>query len=141
MKKVFYIENEEKYTSIIRFIEETYPENRVFLLSGDLGAGKTTFIKLFLSLSLKYSGLVTSPTYQLIHEYELENNTAYHMDFYRITSEEEFEKIGVHQYLDSSAYCFIEWPQVFKQQLATYSPLMLDFTIEKKGRTVTLSEG
>ena len=70
MNKKFQIESEEKYLPLIHFLEKELPEKRIFLLTGDLGAGKTTFVKKFLSDSLHSSENVTSPTYQLINEYE-----------------------------------------------------------------------
>lgn len=85
-------------------------QERVFLFSGDMGAGKTTFIKSICS-TLGVNETVTSPTYSLVNQYETTDNTIYHFDFYRIKTEDEAYDIGFEEYLYSGNYCFIEWPE------------------------------
>ena len=85
----------------------------VFLFNGDMGAGKTTLIK-SICLALGVAGTVTSPTYSLVNQYEGNVSSIYHFDFYRINSEDEAYDIGFEEYLDSGAYCFIEWPEKIK---------------------------
>ena len=85
-------------------------QERIFLFSGDMGAGKTTFIKSICS-TLGVNETVTSPTYSLVNQYETIDNTIYHFDFYRIKTEDEAYDIGFEEYLYSGNYCFIEWPE------------------------------
>ncbi len=85
-------------------------KERVFLFNGEMGAGKTTFIKA-LCLVLGVSETVTSPTYSLVNQYEGADDTIYHFDFYRIKKEVEAYDIGFEEYLYSENYCFIEWPE------------------------------
>jgi tRNA threonylcarbamoyladenosine biosynthesis protein TsaE len=80
----------------------------IFLLFGDLGAGKTTLTKSFCQL-LGVQKNVTSPTFALVNEYEGAEKTIYHFDFYRIKSEEEAYDMGYEEYFYSDNYCFIEW--------------------------------
>lgn len=83
---------------------------RVWLFEGELGAGKTTFIK-ELCDKLNVEDNVSSPTFALINEYETtEGELVYHFDLYRIKSEEEALDIGISEYFDTNYYCFIEWP-------------------------------
>jgi tRNA threonylcarbamoyladenosine biosynthesis protein TsaE len=83
---------------------------RVWLLTGDLGAGKTTLIKAACSSLGVLSGM-TSPTFSIINEYHTAvGEPVYHFDFYRLKDESEALDIGVDEYLDSGRYCFIEWP-------------------------------
>lgn len=83
---------------------------RVLLFEGDLGAGKTTFIKALCD-KLDVEDNVSSPTFALINEYETkEGELLYHFDLYRIKSEEEALDIGILEYFDTNSYCFIEWP-------------------------------
>jgi tRNA threonylcarbamoyladenosine biosynthesis protein TsaE len=83
---------------------------RVWLLSGDLGAGKTTLIKALCTALNVRSGMA-SPTFSIINEYHTAaGEPVYHFDFYRLKDENEAFDIGVDEYLDSGHYCFIEWP-------------------------------
>ena len=84
---------------------------KVWLLSGDLGAGKTTLLKEIASL-FDIQDTVSSPTFGLVNEYWNSNEEVfYHFDFYRIETLEEVVDIGFDEYIDSGAYCFIEWPE------------------------------
>ena len=90
---------------------KTYPLNRVFAFSGEMGSGKTTFIK-SLCKALGVSENVSSPTFALVNEY-IDNNqhSVYHFDFYRIEKEQEAKDIGIHEYFQSGHYCFVEWSE------------------------------
>ena len=85
---------------------------KVILFYGEMGVGKTTFIKsLCAKLGVKKTD-VCSPTYSLINEYETAmGDLVYHFDFYRLVSEEEAYDIGYEDYFYSDHYCFIEWPE------------------------------
>lgn len=92
-------------------------ENRVFAFYGDMGAGKTTFIKALCS-ELNSLDVVTSPTFTLVNEYLTEgNNYIYHFDFYRIKKLEEAYDFGFEEYIDSGNFCFIEWPEKIESLL------------------------
>lgn len=83
---------------------------RVFLFAGEMGAGKTTFIKA-LCEKLNIDDLVSSPTFSIINEYSSEMGPVYHFDFYRIKNEAEALDLGYEDYFYSGAYCFVEWPE------------------------------
>lgn len=85
-------------------------EHKIICFEGDLGAGKTTFIKGLIK-ELGSNDDVTSPTFSLVNEYDTEHGEKiYHFDFYRIEDETEALDIGLEDYLYSDAYCLIEWP-------------------------------
>jgi tRNA threonylcarbamoyladenosine biosynthesis protein TsaE len=85
-------------------------DQKIFLFYGDLGAGKTTFIKsLCAALGVKES--VTSPTFSIVNEYVAGANKIFHFDFYRLKNQNEALDMGYEEYFYSGAYCFIEWPE------------------------------
>ncbi len=88
----------------------------VLALTGDLGAGKTHFVK-GLAAGLGHAGEVTSPTFTLIHEYSGGRLPLCHFDFYRLESEREVLDIGLDDYLDSRNVLAIEWAEKFSALL------------------------
>lgn len=85
---------------------------KLIAFQGPLGAGKTTIIRAICSI-LEAGDIVTSPTFTIVNEYRTNNNeTIYHIDFYRIKKEEEVFDSGIEEYFDSGSYCFIEWPEL-----------------------------
>jgi tRNA threonylcarbamoyladenosine biosynthesis protein TsaE len=84
----------------------------VLALCGDLGAGKTHFVK-GLAAGLNVNADVTSPTFTLIHEYPGGWLPLYHVDFYRLEETEEAVKIGIEEYLDGDGVTAIEWADKF----------------------------
>lgn len=85
-------------------------EQKIFLFYGDLGAGKTTFIK-SLCAELGVKEPVTSPTFSIVNEYVAGANKIFHFDFYRLKNQNEALDMGYEEYFYSGAYCFIEWPE------------------------------
>lgn len=89
-----------------------FPSARIFALQGDLGAGKTTLIKGFCA-ALGVHDQASSPTFSIVNEYRSEHGgPVYHFDLYRLKDAEELQGIGFTEYIDSGAYCFIEWPEL-----------------------------
>lgn len=84
---------------------------RVWLIHGEMGAGKTTLIKAICK-QLGVEDNVTSPTFSIINEYISTTEPVFHFDFYRVRTIEEALKAGVEDYFYSGHYCFIEWPEI-----------------------------
>ncbi len=101
------------------FVEKTKPLKQ-FAFYGEMGAGKTTLIK-EIAKQLGVKGIINSPTFALINEYEIKDDKIYHFDFYRINNEEEAMDIGIEDYFFSSHWNLVEWPQNISNLLPTNS--------------------
>lgn len=86
------------------------PNSKIFLFHGQMGAGKTTFIKAICE-QLNVEDSTSSPTFSIVNEYQSTNGKIYHFDFYRLKDEQEAYDLGYEEYFYSDAYCFIEWPE------------------------------
>ena len=89
--------------------------HNVVLICGEMGVGKTTLIKEFLSL-LDVVDNVSSPTFSIINEYSTnKDETIYHIDLYRIEDTSELDNIGFFEYLESGKTCLIEWGEIIEE--------------------------
>ena len=96
--------------------------SKVFAFYGEMGAGKTTFIKAVCE-ELGVEDVITSPTFAIVNEYTCSPGRAggstqvFHFDFYRIKKLEEVYDMGYEEYFYSGAFCFIEWPELIEELL------------------------
>ena len=93
---------------------------KIFVLQGEMGAGKTTFARVFCEV-LGSKDWVSSPSFSIVNEYDYHNNDGrgkiYHFDLYRLGSLEEALQMGILSYLESGDYCLIEWPELISELL------------------------
>lgn len=125
MKKT--IHSEKELQALAKEILAFSKNIKVFIFNGDLGVGKTTFIKQLCKL-LGVEGQTASPTYSIVNEYISPKGKVYHIDLYRLNSVDEAFEVGLEDYLYSDNYCFIEWPNIAKELLPEN---YIDITIEK----------
>ena len=83
-------------------------QHKLITFEGEMGAGKTTFIKEFVK-ALGTNDEVSSPTFSIVNEYDTDNGKVYHFDFYRLNHEDEALDFGIEEYLYSNQYCLMEW--------------------------------
>jgi len=118
-----------------RFIQ-AHPADRIFAFYGEMGAGKTTFIKA-LCEEMQVLDYVTSPTFALINEYRTGNDLAiFHFDFYRIKNISEAFDFGYEDYFYSGNYCFIEWPELIEPLLPSIAVKVTIREIENGRRII-----
>jgi tRNA threonylcarbamoyladenosine biosynthesis protein TsaE len=134
----FKVENESELNNVVTEILQQHPTTKIFLFTGNLGAGKTTMIKYFAN-QLGYIGKVQSPTYGLVNEYNTANKTIiYHFDLYRLKNLNEAIDIGLEDYLYSNNYCFIEWYNVVEQLLPN-NCIVINIDVDRHLRVITCS--
>ena len=138
MEEKFVISSLTQLTPICKKIKNLLKHNLV-LLDGEMGTGKTTFVKYFLKEITGYSG-VTSPTFSIINEYQNSlGEPIYHMDLYRLESIEEALNVGIEEYLDSNHLCFIEWPNLIAPILPEEHHLISLELSENGDRVLTIN--
>jgi tRNA threonylcarbamoyladenosine biosynthesis protein TsaE len=100
----------EALPAVANQVRAALPGHSIVCFEGEMGAGKTTFIKA-LCASLGVQDEVSSPTFSLVNEYrDARNQPIYHFDFYRLNHPSEAEDIGALEYFDSGYLCLVEWP-------------------------------
>ncbi|MCH5247563.1 MAG: tRNA (adenosine(37)-N6)-threonylcarbamoyltransferase complex ATPase subunit type 1 TsaE [Muribaculaceae bacterium] len=115
MKQTIKIDNLEALPQAVNKFIDLMGDYTVFAFHGEMGAGKTTFIReLARQLGVDEDLAVNSPSFSLINEYRSDSSAQliYHFDLYRLENIEEAVDIGVEDYLESGALCLIEWPDV-----------------------------
>ncbi len=112
---------EDELSQVARRLLDEYGTRSVWAFDAPMGAGKTTLIKELCAL-LGVEEVTSSPTFAIINVYQATKGEIYHFDCYRFTSPADAYSIGAEEYIDSGAYCFIEWPEVI-------SPLLPDDTL------------
>jgi tRNA threonylcarbamoyladenosine biosynthesis protein TsaE len=106
----------------------------IVALEGDLGAGKTEFVRgSCLALGVA-ENVVASPTFTIVNEYEGSSATIFHIDAYRLESESEFYDLGYEDYFLGEAISFIEWPERLPTILADTGVIRLRFEHKGDGR-------
>ena len=138
MSLKFIIRKEEELCAVAKIILEKY-NSKIFLFYGEMGVGKTSFIKKFCK-ELRVSDIVSSPTFSIVNQYSNVNDEIiYHFDFYRTEKQDEVFDLGYEEYLFSSSYCFIEWPEKLEDLLPT-NYLKINMKLDNNNRIINIQE-
>ncbi len=132
------LDNEAATQALGQAIAATLPaqlEGFTILLEGELGAGKSTLARALIH-ALGHDGAVPSPTYTLVEPYNLSRGMVYHVDLYRVSSEEELRFLGWNE-LDEGLR-LVEWP-ARAPSLAEEADLLITLRFEGDGRTAALN--
>lgn len=111
MSEIYTCQSPDELQPIAARLIEFHKDKRIFAFHGEMGAGKTTFIKTICEY-LQVSDTVSSPTFAIVNEYVTEDSgIVYHFDLYRIKAWTEMLEIGYEEYFYSGNYCLLEWPE------------------------------
>lgn len=129
-----YILNTAEDTILLgKKVAQTIPSGTIIALSGDLGAGKTTFVQ-GLAQGLDIVDPIQSPTFTLLNIYQ----NLYHFDLYRLKNESDFLGLGFDEYFQKDGICAIEWPERIPSLLPSHT-LFIAFSYSDQQRTATIS--
>lgn len=131
----FHIKNLAEWNDVVKDITPKLQHN-ILLLTGNLGAGKTTFTK-FLLQELGSADEISSPTYSIVNEYDTPKGKIYHFDLYRLKSTEEAFDFGIEEYLDNAYLSVIEWPEIYRDELGDYGYHQMTIDTTDSGREIT----
>ena len=123
-----------------RFLKKIEPGNIIFLY-GEIGVGKTTFIKYLINGFQKINKLetseVTSPTFNLLNEYQIDQIKIKHYDLFRLKSAEDIKNLDLFE--DSAnAVTLIEWPQIIKKKPNNLIELNFEYGKDYQSRSVQI---
>ena len=126
----------KNYPSLFRELNFKFDKKTIILLKGQLGSGKTTFIKELLFYKYRFND-TSSPTFGIINTYNIKDSLIFHYDLYRINNISELDEIGFYENLEIEAVHFIEWPEIIPQKLIN-SNLIISFEILDQYRLISV---
>lgn len=140
---IFYPKHLDELIEPIQYLKEKTKDlpTGIILISGEMGAGKTTFIKKFVN-SFNPDVTVNSPTYNLIHEYKVsESIIFYHFDLYRIKSSEDIENLGFDEIWGKQGISLIEWGDIALNYYPYINFKICIETIDENEREINIIDG
>jgi tRNA threonylcarbamoyladenosine biosynthesis protein TsaE len=135
-------DNNDAINSVVQYVNDVIlkQNKNIVLLRGDLGAGKTTFVKEFVKFLGGNKNQVDSPTFSLLNTYLVNEKNIHHFDLYRIGTPHEIEDIGFMEYIDFGDLCFVEWPEKITEFLPQDRIIHIDIILNlNKCREYTIS--
>ena len=139
-KALILLDEQGNEVSPLEILQKTEP-HRVYAFEGQMGAGKTTFIK-SLCEAMGTMDVVNSPTFAIVNVYDVEQpyrGEVYHFDCYRLKDIREAMDFGAEEYLYSDNYCFIEWPRMMETLLPDNTIWINITPLENGDRKLTIT--
>ena len=135
--------SEEKDTkSVAEKFSKLIKQGDFILLSGNLGVGKTTFVKFLINnmqlRSKKKLTEITSPTFNIMNEYDINGLLIKHYDLYRLKSADELKDLNIFDENDKSIL-LIEWPQIIRKEPNLVTKLYFEYENEYQNRSLKIS--
>ncbi len=138
MAEIYTCQTPDELPAIASCLIEYHKDKRIFAFHGEMGAGKTTFIKTICNL-LNVTDTVTSPTFAIVNEYlTRDTGSVFHFDLYRIKSWTEMLEIGYEDYFYSGNYCLLEWPEKIVNLLPEET-VHVNIVVSQDGSTRTIT--
>ena len=136
------ISSEKKLEEFANNLSSELKKGDIFFLIGEMGVGKTTFVKYFINnlqrISKKNLTEVTSPTFNIMNEYNIGNLLIKHYDLYRLKSFNELQGLNLFDEKDK-AILLIEWPQIIKEKPNLVTKLYFEYDNDYQNRFIKIS--
>ncbi len=135
------ISSENKTEELAKKLSKKLKTGNIVFLYGEMGVGKTTFIKYLINIIQKENKLeqteVTSPTFNLLNEYQINKININHYDLYRLKSAQELKNLELFEN-SKSLITLIEWPQIIKEKPENLIELFFKYEDDYKKRSVQI---
>ena len=135
------ISSEKQTRALAKGLAIFFKKGDLVFLFGEIGTGKTTFVKNFINnLQKKNQENITevpSPTFNILNEYKIKNLDIYHYDLYRVKDKEELQNLGKID-KNSNALIFVEWPELLKKNILNYIGLHFEYEDDLNKRSLII---
>ncbi len=135
------IQSLENLSTISRKILKKIGKEDCILLFGEIGVGKTTFVRNFINLLQKKNSLkqteVLSPTFNILYEYKIKNYNVLHYDLYRIKKKMEIDRLGIFDH-EKKTVKIVEWPNLIRTQSNERLEIYLEYTKNDTSRKIKI---
>ena len=136
------ISSEKKLGEFANNLSSKLKQGDIFFLYGEMGVGKTTFVKFLINNMQLRSKIkiteITSPTFNIMNEYDINGLSIKHYDLYRLKSVDELEDLNIFDENDK-AILLIEWPQIIKKEPNLVTRLYFEYENEYQNRFIKIS--
>ena len=131
---------EDKTSELAKNFSKTLIKGDIVFFHGEIGVGKTTFIRHLINNLQKLSKIniteVTSPTFNLVNEYDVGNFILQHYDLYRLTNSSEIKNIGLFE--NEDVVTLVEWPEKIKKNIDRKIDLFFEYSDDLNKRYLTI---